>query len=85
MGAARKKKVVKKFWGIGQKISRGAANLNSAPGGRHPSYATDSHKVQSGIRHLWFIQLDSKLPLITRLINLSTRLSGLLSRLRHAK
>ena len=33
------KKVVKKFWGMRQKC-RGAASLRSAPGGRHPSYAT---------------------------------------------
>ena len=40
-GQKIKKKVVKKFWGIRQKISRGAANRRFAPGGRHPSYATD--------------------------------------------
>ena len=28
-----------KFWGMTLK-SRGAANLRTAPGGRHPSYAT---------------------------------------------
>ena len=35
-----KKKSSKKFWGNRQKKSGGAANLRSAPGGRHPSYAT---------------------------------------------
>ena len=39
-GLYTKKKVVKKFWGMRQKSSRGAANLRSAPGGRQPSYAT---------------------------------------------
>ena len=28
----------------GNNLSGGAANLRSAPGGRHPSYATDSCK-----------------------------------------
>ena len=36
---APKKRSPKKFWGKRQK-SRGAANLRSTPGGRHPSYAT---------------------------------------------
>ena len=35
----RKKRSSKKFWGMTQK-SRGAVNLRTAPGGRHPSYAT---------------------------------------------
>ena len=34
-----KKRSSKKYWGMRRK-SRGAANLRSAPGGRHPSYAT---------------------------------------------
>ena len=34
------KKGRQKFWGMRQKNSRVAANLRSAPGGRHPSYAT---------------------------------------------
>ena len=33
------KRSSKKFWGMRQK-SRGVANLKSAPGGKHPSYAT---------------------------------------------
>ena len=38
-GAPTKKRSSKKFWDMRQK-SRGAANLRSAPGGRHSSYAT---------------------------------------------
>ena len=38
---------VKKFWGIRQKISRGAANLRSAPGGRHPTYVTASAQIRA--------------------------------------
>ena len=37
-----KKKVVKNLWGNRKKKPRGAANLGSAPGGRHPIYATGS-------------------------------------------
>ena len=37
-----KKKVVKNLWGNRQKKPGGAANLGSAPGGRHPIYATGS-------------------------------------------
>ena len=47
-GGCAKKKVVKKVWGMRQNNSQGAANLRSAPGGRHPSYATalDPHTAQ---------------------------------------
>ena len=40
LGRGYKRGVDEKFRGIRQKY-RGAANLRSAPGGRHPSYATE--------------------------------------------
>ena len=41
----RKKRTSKKFWDMRQK-SREAVNLRSAPGGRHPSYATGDNPDQ---------------------------------------
>ena len=49
-GSKKKEKAAKKYRGTRQRC-RQAANSRSAPGGRHPSYATDSDLYYP--RFLW--------------------------------